>query len=44
MPFDPEPTGRFDDHSSTFSAVRGWLDAPSRVKVFAVTAERIFRI
>ena len=44
MPFDPESAGRFDDHSTTFSAVTGGLDAPSRVKVFAATAERISRI
>ena len=36
--------GSFDDLYTTFSAVTGGLDAPSREKVFAATAERIYRI
>ena len=36
--------GSFDDLYTTFSAVTDGLDAPSREKVFAATAERIYRI
>ena len=36
--------GSFDDLYTTFSAVTSGLDAPSREKVFAATAERIYRI
>ena len=36
--------GSFDDLYMTFSAVTRGLDAPSREKVFAATAERIYRI
>ena len=43
VPFDPEAAGRFDDHSTTFSAGTGGLDA-SRVEVSAAAAERISRI
>jgi L-fuconolactonase len=36
--------GSFDDLYTTFSAVTDGLDASSREKVFAATAERIYRI
>jgi L-fuconolactonase len=36
--------GSFDDLYETFSAVTAGLDAPSREKLFAATAERVYRL
>jgi predicted TIM-barrel fold metal-dependent hydrolase len=36
--------GSFDDLYTTFSAVTDGLDVPAREKVFAATAERVYRI
>jgi hypothetical protein len=39
LPSDLDAAGSFDDLSTTFGAVTGGVDAATRVKVFAATAE-----
>ncbi len=36
--------GTFDDLYATFSAVAAGLDATAREKLFAATAERVYRL